>query len=106
MINLDMTTLILLIGVLVFLTNAIVEVFKMTLGVTGEKNLNRIALVVAIVLTVASYFIYAAYTGTSIIWYYVIGALILGFIVALVAMVGWDKVLKLYTESTKGSEIK
>ena len=104
MFNLNMATLIIVLGVLVFLTTAVVEVVKMAFGVTGAFTLNKIALVVAIVLTVAAYLAYTAYTGIFIVWYYLIGSIVLGFIVALIAMLGWDKVIKMWQESQKGGK--
>ena len=102
MLDLNMATLIIVLGVLVFLTNAVVEVIKMAFGVTGSATLNKIALIVAIVLTVATYLAYTAYTGISIVWYYLIGSIVLGFIVSLIAMIGWDKVIKMWQQSQRG----
>lgn len=102
MFDLNIATLILVLGALVFLTNAVVEVIKMAFGVTGSATLNKIALAVAIVLTVGAYLAYTAYTGISIVWYYLIGSIVLGFIVSLIAMIGWDKVIKMWQQSQRG----
>lgn len=102
MLEINMATIILVLGVLVFLTNAIVEVVKMAFGVSGAVILNKIALLVAIVLTIVTYVSYTAYAGISIVWYYLLGSIVLGFIVALIAMLGWDKVLKMWQQSQKG----
>ena len=104
MFKFDMATLIIILGVLVFLTNAIVEVIKMAFGVTGAATLNKIALIVAIVLSVVAYVVYAAYVGVVIVWYYLLGSIVLGFIVALIAMLGWDKVIKMWQQSQKGGK--
>ena len=104
MLDLNMATLILVLGVLVFLTNSIVEVIKMAFGVSGAATLNKVALLVAIILTVITYLAYTTYTGISIVWYYLLGSIVLGFIVALIAMLGWDKVLKMWQESQKGEQ--
>lgn len=104
MFKLDMATLIIVLGALVFLTNALVEVIKMSFGVTGAATLNKIALIVAISLTVVAYLAYSAYTGLSLLWYYLLGSIVLGFIVALIAMLGWDKVLKMWQQSQKGGK--
>ena len=102
MFELNMTTIILIMGVLVFLTNAIVEVVKQVFSIKGEEAINKVALGVAMLLTVVSYFIYIGYTASNFVWYYLVGAIILGFIVALVAMLGWDKVIKMWQQSKKG----
>ena len=104
MFKFDMATLIIILGVLVFLTNAIVEVIKMAFGVTGAATLNKIALAVAIVLTVVTYIGYTAYTGIAIVWYYLLGSIVVGFIVSLIAMLGWDKVIKMWQQSQKGGK--
>lgn len=104
MFKLDMATLIIVLGVLVFLTNAVVEVIKMAFGVTGATTLNKVALIVAISLTVVAYLAYSAYTCIAIVWYYLLGSIVVGFIVALIAMLGWDKVLKMWQQSQKGGK--
>lgn len=103
MFELNTATLILVLGVLVFLTNAIVEVIKITFCISGSNVINKIALAVSVVLTVVSYLAYTAYTGVLIIWYYLLCSIVIGFIVALIAMLGWDKVLKMWQESNKGA---
>lgn len=102
MLELSMATIIVVLGVLVFLTNAIVEVCKMAFAISGTATINKIALVNAIVLTVGTYLSYSAYKGLPIMWYYILCSIVLGFIVALIAMLGWDKVLKMWQQSQKG----
>lgn len=85
--------MILIIGVLVVLTNIIVEVLKKQ---TWEKiPTDVLAFIVAMVLTVAAYFAVACYLGWAIAWYYVAAAIVVGFMVAYAAMVGYDKLLNL-----------
>lgn len=102
MLDLNMATLFIVLGMLVFFTNAIVEVIKITFSISGSAIINKIALGVAIVLAVVAYLAYTAYMGINVIWYYFIGSIIVGFIVALIAMLGWDKVLKMWQQSQKG----
>lgn len=97
--NFDVGVLISILGVLVFLTNAITESIKMAFFVQGANILNKIALVIGIILTVLAYLGYSAYMGLSITWYYVLATIILGFVVALIAMVGYDKILQLWMDS-------
>ena len=97
--NFDVGVLISILGVLVFLTNAIVEVIKKAFLVRGESTLNKIALATAIVLTVCTYVVYVAYAGVSFAWYYFLAAIVVGFVVALIAMVGYDKILQLWMDS-------
>ena len=94
--NIDTGIILTVIGVLVFLTNVIVEVVKQVFGVSGSKNINKIALCTAMVLTIASYFMYIGYSESAFIWYYFLSSVIIGFVIALIAMVGWDKVISLW----------
>ena len=100
--NLDIGMFIPIIGLLVFLTNVIVEVIKQVFSVSGANNLNRIALGTAMSLSIVSYFIYIGYSKSAFIWYYFLGSVILGFIIALIAMVGWDKVISLWKAANRG----
>ena len=81
--------LISVIGILVALTNIIVEVIK---KFTWEKiPTNVLATVVAIVLTLVAFFTCTSYHGITIVWYYVAAAVVVGFMVAYAAMFGFDK---------------
>lgn len=91
-------------GLLVFLTNVIVEIIKQVFVLKGERTINIVALSVAMALTITSYFIYIEYMAIDFVWYYLFAAIVLGFVVALVAMVGWDKVLKLWQDSKRGQQ--
>ena len=101
MLELNMTTLILVLGVLVFLTNAITESIKMAFSVKGSNILNKIALCTGIVLTVATYLGCSACIGAVITWYYIAAAVILGFVVSLAAMLGYDKVIQMWQDTMK-----
>ena len=103
MVNLDITTLMIVIGVLVFFTNVIVEVIKRTFNVAGSDSINKVALTVGVLLSVLSYFIYIGLTCGTFIWYYLIGAIVFGFVIALISMVGWDKVIKMWQYSKGGN---
>lgn len=77
------------IGVLVVLTNIIVEVLK---KLTWDKMpTNILVILVALGLTLVAFFVWAAYTGLAIVWYYVAAAVVVGFMVAYAAMFGFDK---------------
>lgn len=101
MLELNLQTILLVMGVLVFLVNAIVEVTK-NLYPLDKVHTNYYVTVLSIVFTVLSYFIYLSYSSSKFIWYYLIAAIILGFLVAYIAMLGWDKLIKLWRDSQKG----
>ena len=85
----DISTLLLIVGVLVVLTNIIVEVLK---KMTWDKMpTNLLAVLVAVALTLVAFFAYAGYSGMLYEWYHVAAAIIVAFLVAYAAMFGFDK---------------
>lgn len=102
--NIDVGMILPVIGLLVFLTNVIVEVIKQVFSVSGADNLNRIALGTAMILTITSYFMYIGYSKSVFVWYHFVCCIILGFIIALIAMVGWDKVISLWKDANKNTD--
>ena len=85
----ELATIITIIGVLVALTNVIVEVAK---KVTWDKlPTNVVALVVAVALTLAVGFAYCQIEAVTVTWYIVVALIVVGFMVAYAAMFGFDK---------------
>lgn len=84
----NLTTLIMIIGILVGLTNIFTEVLK---KVWDNFPSSLLALVIALSLTLIAYFGYNTYNGFAVTWYYVIAAVVVGFMVAYAAMFGFDK---------------
>lgn len=75
-------------AVLVFVTNIIVEVIK---GLFPKTPTNIVAVIVAMIVTVPALFIMCAVMEIAVMWYYVIGAVVLGIFVGYAAMFGFDK---------------
>ena len=73
---------------LVFATTIIVEVVK---GLFKQVPTNIVAFVVALIVTVLAVVILCAVMGIPIVWYYIVGAVLLGIFVAYAAMFGFDK---------------
>ena len=85
----DISVLITLLGVLVALTNIIVEVLK---KVTYDKlPTNVVAVLVAIVLTILAGLALFQIKGIAVTWYLILALVVLGFMVAYAAMFGFDK---------------
>lgn len=85
----DISVLITVLGVLVALTNIIVEVLK---KVTYDKlPTNVVAVLVAIVLTILAGLALFQIKGIAVTWYFILALVILGFMVAYAAMFGFDK---------------
>ena len=76
------------IAVLVFVTNIIVEVIK---GLFPKIPTNIVAVIVALIVTVLGLYILCAVMKIAVMWYYAIGAVVLGIFVGYAAMFGFDK---------------
>lgn len=81
---LNWSVIISIIGVLVVLTNIVVQVLK---KVTWDK----LAMIVSLVLTLGAFFAYCSINGIAVVWYMVFAAVVLAFMVAYAAMFGFDK---------------
>jgi len=88
-----------LIGVLVVLTNIIVQVLK---KLTWDKlPTNILAVIIAMVLTLAAFFAYCQIKCIAIAWYMAVAAIVLGFLVAYAAMFGFDKLKEALAQLNK-----
>lgn len=85
----DWSLILSIVGVLVVITNIIVQVLK---KLTWDKlPTNILATLVALLLTLAAFFAYCQINGITVVWYTVAAAVVLGFFVAYAAMFGFDK---------------
>ena len=75
-------------AVLVFATNIIVEVIK---GLFPKVPTNFVAVIVALIVTILAMFILCAVLEITVMWYYAVGAVVLGLFVGYAAMFGFDK---------------
>lgn len=76
------------IALLVFVTNIIVEVIK---GLFQKLPTNIVAVITALIVTVLAMYILCAVLKITVMWYYAIGAVVLGIFVGYAAMFGFDK---------------
>ena len=97
----NMTLLIAAIGVLAFIVSLITQVFK-GVGVLAKIPTDILVLVLSIGITVTAFVAYMQYIQQVIIWYTIIAAILAGFIVAFVAMYGWEKLSELWKRFYKG----
>ena len=86
------------IGALAFLVSVITQVIK---EMPGLKNIqtNAVALVISIILCPLAVVVLCIYFNMSILWYYIVGAVIAAFIVYLVATGGWEKVSEMWNRT-------
>lgn len=75
-------------ALLVFATTIIVEVVK---GLFPKVPTNFVAVIVALIVTVLAMLILCAVLEITVMWYYAVGAVVLGLFVGYAAMFGFDK---------------
>lgn len=85
----DTRIILAVLGVLILLTVIVTENLKKVIGCTVPANV--IAVVAAEGLTLIPGFTCAQLLGTVILWYHVVAAVVVGGLVALIAMTTYDK---------------
>lgn len=83
------------IGAIAFIVSVITQVIK-GVGVFAKIPTDGLVLVLSIGITVAAFVAYMQYLHMTILWYMVLAAIMAGFIVAFVAMYGWEKLSELW----------
>ena len=87
--NLDIGLLTVVIGGLVAIVNALTQVIK---KVTVDKiPTSLLAIILSQVVTLVAFFTYLSISGVAFVWFYLVGAVVVGFLVAYAAMFGFDK---------------
>lgn len=84
----DIGTLTIGFGILVVLTNALTELFKVMFA---KIPVQITATIIALILTLCAVCAYISINGIALEWYIVIGAVIAGFFVSYTAQFGYDK---------------
>ncbi len=88
-----------IIGVLVVLTNIVVQVLK---KLTWDRlPTNVLAVVVSMVLTLVVFFSYCQIKAIAVVWYMVAAAVVMGFMVSYAAMFGFDKLKEALAQINK-----
>lgn len=87
--HIDVSTLLIIVGALVAVTNIITEVLK---KLTWDKvPTNILVVVISEILTLGAGIAYAQIYDIGIRWYYVAAAIVVGLFVSYAAMFGFDK---------------
>ena len=100
----EISVLIATIGVLVALTNVVVEVLKKA---TWDKlPTNLLALMIAEALTICAGIMYCQINAIALTWYIILALVVAGFMVAYAAMFGFDKLKEImnWNETNKSRE--
>ena len=78
------------IGILATFVTIVTE-FTKTWGFLDRIPTSAQVLVISILVSVLGVVIYVQMQKAEMVWYYIVGAIILGFVVGYVAMYGWEK---------------
>lgn len=96
---LSLSTILTIVGILVVLTNIVVQVLKKVTW--GKLPTNILAITVSMVLTLVTFFAYCQIKAIAVVWYMVAAAVVLGFLVSYAAMFGFDKLKEALTQIGK-----
>lgn len=96
----NMTTILAVIGALAFMVSVITQVFK-GVGVLAKIPTDILVLILSIGMTVTAFVAYMQYIQQTILWYMILAAILAGFLVAFVAMYGWEKFAELWNRFKK-----
>ncbi len=99
----SLSLLIMAIGVIAFVTSVVTQVTK-TWGVLDKIPTTIQVYVTSLVLTVLAVVIYIQFNKMAMVWYYIVGAVILSFFVSFVVTNGWDQLSELWSRFNKGSK--
>lgn len=91
----NMTTILAVIGALAFMVSVITQVFK-GVGVLAKIPTDILVFILSIGMTVTVFVAYMQYIQQTILWYMILAAILAGFLVAFVAMYGWEKFAELW----------
>ncbi len=89
-----------IVAAMVAVTNIVVEVIKKLWGAGCPATL--LAFIVAMLSALVALLVYCSVTGLAVLWYYIVGALLVGFCVAYAAMFGFDKLKQALNELNGG----
>lgn len=98
----NITSLVAIVGALAFMVSIITQVFK-GVGILAKIPTDILVFVLSIGITVIAFIAYMQYIQQIILWYMIIAAIMAGFIVAFIAMYGWDKFSNLWKKFNKES---
>lgn len=91
----NITIVLTVIGVIAFITSVITQVTK------EWKVFNKIptaiqVYITALIITVIGIVVYLQVKGFKIVWYYIVGAVILSFFISFVTTNGWEQLKTLW----------
>lgn len=90
-----------ILGIMFCLVTAVQMIVEVTKRLVPKVPTDLVVFVVSIALTVLALYVYAAVMAITVMWYYAVGAVVLGIGVAYAAMFGWDKFTALWARLTE-----
>lgn len=99
----NMTIILAIIGAIAFLVSVITQVIK-GVGIFARVPTDILVFILSIGITVAAFVAYIQYIHMTVLWYMVLAAIMAGFVVAFVAMYGWEKLSNLWKRFGKNVE--
>lgn len=97
----ELTILVAIIGGLTLCTNVITEVIKKAIS---DFPAQITATIVAMLLTVTAFFAYTSINEIEVMWYMVVGAIVVGFFVSYAAQFGFDKLKEIINKYIGGQK--
>ena len=91
----NMTIILAVIGALAFVVSVITQVIK-GIGIFNKVPTDIVVFLLSIGITVVAYIAYMQYIQMAILWYMILASIVAGFVVAFVAMYGWEKLSDLW----------
>lgn len=90
--------LLIAIGIMAFLVSGITQVIKSWPGL-DKLPTSAVVIVLSMVLCPLVFVMVMSYLEQAIIWYMIVACIIVAFLVALVAMGGWEKVSEIWSRT-------
>lgn len=106
--NSAIQNIVVILGVLGALAFALELIVQLTKELPGIKRIptKLYVIIVSIVVSVLSLFIYTSYAGITVLWYYIVLSVFAAFVAAYISIYGWDTLKELYTRVGKGEAEK
>lgn len=92
------TLALIVIGALAFLVSVITQVIK-EMPWLSKIQTNAVALVISLILCPLAVVILCIWLEITIVWYYIVAAVIAAFIVYLIATGGWERVYEMWSRT-------
>jgi len=99
----NVSILIMAVGVIAFVTSVITQVTK-SWGFLDKIPTAIQVYVTSLLLTVISVIVYLQFNNMKLVWYYIVGAVILSFLVSFVVTNGWEQLSELWSRFKRGSK--